>query len=100
MSDPEPLLNLSAEEISDRLFTPTIDLPEGVERIPLKAIRTNHVPMLAPAATLKGVDCQRIGLDVNRCLRSDDVHAAKRLDMHLGRVLLTPLSAQPVKRPE
>jgi len=68
MSDPEPLLSLSAEEISDRLFTPTIDLPEGVERIHLKAIRTNHVPMLAPAATLKGVDCQRIGLDVNRCL--------------------------------
>ena len=40
MTDPEPLLNLSAEEISDRLFTPASDLPEGVERIPLKAIHT------------------------------------------------------------
>ena len=68
MTDPQPLLRLTAEEISDRLFTPASDLPEGVERIPLKAIRTNHVPMVAPLATLKGVDCQRIALDPQRCL--------------------------------
>ena len=42
-------------------------MPEGVERIPLKAVHTNHVPMIAPAATLKGVDCKRIGLDPQRC---------------------------------
>jgi exodeoxyribonuclease-1 len=68
MSDPEPLLSLSAEQISDRLFTPTADMPEGIERIPLKEIKGNHVPMIAPVATLKGVDCQRIGLDPQRCL--------------------------------
>ncbi len=67
MTDPEPLLSLTAEEISDRLFTPAHDLPEGVERIALKAIHSNHVPMVAPSATLKGVDCQRIGLDPQRC---------------------------------
>jgi exodeoxyribonuclease-1 len=67
MNDPEPLLNLTAEEISDRLFTPASDLPEGVERIALKTIHTNHVPMVAPAATLKNADCQRIGLDPQRC---------------------------------
>ncbi len=69
MTDPEPLLNLTADEVSDRLFTPANDLPEGVERIPLKAIATNHVPMIAPAATLKNVDCQRIGLDPKRCFK-------------------------------
>jgi exodeoxyribonuclease-1 len=73
MDDPEPLLCLSAGEISDRLFTPANDLPEGVERIALKAIHTNHVPMVAPAATLKGVDCRRIGLDPKRCIK----HAEK-----------------------
>ncbi len=67
MTDPEPLLGLDAGDISDRLFTPACDLPEGVERIPLKAIRTNHVPMVAPASTLKNVDCKRIGLDPERC---------------------------------
>jgi exodeoxyribonuclease-1 len=67
MTDPEPILSLSAEDISDRLFTPASDLPEGVERIALKAIHSNHVPMVAPAGTLKGVDCRRIGLDPERC---------------------------------
>lgn len=69
MSDPELLLNLEADEISDRVFTPSADLPEGVERIPLKEIKSNHVPMLAPLGTLKGVDCKRIGLNVDTCLR-------------------------------
>lgn len=73
MTDPEPLMSLSAEEISDRLFTPASDLPDDVERIALKAIHTNHVPMVAPVATLKGVDCQRIGLDQQRCFK----HAEK-----------------------
>jgi exodeoxyribonuclease-1 len=73
MIDPEPLLKLTAEQISDRLFVSADDLPEGVERIALKAIHSNHVPMIAPAATLKGVDCQRIGLDPQRCFE----HAKK-----------------------
>jgi len=73
MTDPDALLNLTADEITDRLFTPASDLPEGVERIPLKAIHTNHVPMVAPAVTLKNVDCQRIGLDPERCFK----HAEK-----------------------
>jgi len=77
MSDPESLLSLSAEEISDRLFTPASDMPEGVERIQLKAIHSNHVPMIAPQATLKGVDCQRIGLDIERCKK----HAEKLLQV-------------------
>ncbi len=75
MQDPEPLLNLTPEEISDRLYTPAADLPEGVERIALKAIHGNHVPMIAPAAVLKNVDCARIGLDPERCFQ----HAEKLL---------------------
>jgi len=77
MTDPDALLNLTADEITDRLFTPASDLPEGVERIPLKAIHTNHVPMVAPAATLKNVDCQRIGLDPERCFK----HAEKLIQV-------------------
>jgi len=68
MIDPEPLLTLTADQITDRLFVSAKDLPDGVERIALKAIHSNHVPMVAPMATLKGVDCQRIGLDPQRCL--------------------------------
>jgi exodeoxyribonuclease-1 len=73
MTDPETLINATAEEISERVFTAGKDLPEGIERIPLKALHTNHVPMVAPAATLKDVDCQRIKLDPQRCF----AHAEK-----------------------
>jgi len=77
MTDPKSLLSLSAEEISERLFTPANDLPDGVERIALKAIHSNHVPMVAPASTLKGTDCKRIGLDPERCFE----HAEKLLPL-------------------
>ena len=67
MTDPEPLLNATADAIHDRVFTSAGDMPENVQRIPLKAVHLNHVPMIAPAATLKGVDCKRIGLDPQLC---------------------------------
>lgn len=70
MADPEPLLSCTAAEISDRVFVTAKDLPDGIERIPLKALHTNHVPMVAPAATLQGVDCKRIGLDPQRCMEN------------------------------
>ncbi len=79
MGDMEPLLELDAADIRDRVFTPSADLPEGVERIPLKTIGTNKVPMLAPAATLKGADPERIGLDVERC-RENARQLLERLD--------------------
>ena len=69
MADPRPLLELDAADIRDRVFTPAADLPADVERIPLKVIRINQVPMVAPAAVLRGVDTDRIGLDPERCRR-------------------------------
>jgi exodeoxyribonuclease-1 len=81
MIDPEPLINANAEDIAERIFTPARDMPEGVERIPLKAIHCNHVPMVAPAATLKGVDCKRIGLDPELCFAN-----AEKLKTVLGSI--------------
>lgn len=69
MADPSALLDLEADAIADRVFTPIADLPEGVERIPLKAVHSNKVPMLAPLAVLQDVDTLRIGLDRERCLQ-------------------------------
>ncbi|HEX7916325.1 exodeoxyribonuclease I [Rudaea sp.] len=65
--DPMPLLELDADEIADRVFTPRADLPEDVERIPLKTVHANKSPALAPLSALNGVDTARIGLDVERC---------------------------------
>jgi len=46
------LLDLSADEIRARLFSPAGDLPDGVERVPLKTIHVNRAPILAPMSTL------------------------------------------------
>ena len=62
-SDPALLLDLSVEEIRARLFTRTEDLPEGVERIPIKGLKTNGVPMLAPLATLSDTAAERWRID-------------------------------------
>ncbi|RUM47513.1 MAG: exodeoxyribonuclease I, partial [Desulfocapsa sp.] len=50
--DPAPLLNLTVQEIQDRLFVSKKDLPEGEERIPLKTVHINKCPALAPMATI------------------------------------------------
>lgn len=69
MGDPAELVRGSAADIADRVFTPSADLPDGVTRLPLKLIHSNHVPMLAPPATLKDANPRRIGLDPDLCLR-------------------------------
>ncbi len=65
--DPTDLLDLDAEAIADRIFTARADLPEGIERIPLRTVHANRSPALAPLSVLKGVDTARIALDVERC---------------------------------
>lgn len=77
MTAPDDLISLDADDIADRVFTPTADLPDGVERIPLKAVHANKVPMLAEEKVLKGVDLARIGLDPARCHRHASQLAAQ-----------------------
>lgn len=67
-ADPDPLLRLDADAIRDRVFTRREDLPEGESRIPLKLVRANRCPALAPISVLQNVDLDRIGLDRDRCL--------------------------------
>ncbi|MCG8428328.1 MAG: exodeoxyribonuclease I, partial [Chromatiales bacterium] len=50
--DPTPLIELDEAEIHKRMFTPTSELPEGVERIPLKTVHINKSPVIAPLNTL------------------------------------------------
>ena len=46
--DPAPLLDLDVDAIRARLFTPVEDLPEGVERIPLKTCPRQPRPRPGP----------------------------------------------------
>ncbi len=50
--DPQPLFDLSAEEIRKKLYTRREDLAQGETRIPLKMISLNHAPVVVPLNTL------------------------------------------------
>jgi exodeoxyribonuclease-1 len=100
-TDPAAWLALDEDEIADRIFTPRADLPEGVERIPLRTVRANHAPALAPLSVLQGVDLTRLQLDLSRCqAHRDMLHAAAGLPEKLRRVFQRAAELPPPEDPE
>jgi exodeoxyribonuclease-1 len=75
--DPQALIEMSAEQIRQRVFVSSDDLAEGEARIPLKVIHINRSPVILPAAALKDVEgprqgeygeiVERLGLDLPAC---------------------------------
>jgi exodeoxyribonuclease-1 len=66
--DPKLLLELSADEIRQRLYTATKDLKSGEVRPALKTIHINKCPMVVPASMLKTIPVERQklwALDIN-----------------------------------
>ncbi|HJR73459.1 MAG TPA: exodeoxyribonuclease I [Luteimonas sp.] len=61
--EPETLLDLDAEAIADRLYTPVADLPEGEKRIGLKEVHTNRCPALVAWEHLRAADFERLQID-------------------------------------
>ncbi len=64
---PEALQSADLDELEARLFTPRADLPEGVERIPLKQVHINKCPVVAPLNTLSEARAEALGIDLARC---------------------------------
>ncbi|MEY5097397.1 MAG: exodeoxyribonuclease [Pseudomonadota bacterium] len=65
--DPRVLLELSATQVRERLFTRSEDLPEGVRRLPVKSVHLNKSPMVVGnLRTLKPELAQKWGLDLER----------------------------------
>ena len=65
--DPDTWAQLDPDDLAERMFTPRADLPEDIERPPLKEIQANRSPFVAPITALKGVDVARIKLDPDAC---------------------------------
>lgn len=100
-TDPQALLDLDAEDIADRLFTPRRDLPDDVERIPLKAVAINKSPALAPLSVLRRTDTLRIGLDPDRCMdHLRRLHEASDLNDKLRRVFASQSEVEASLDPE
>jgi len=85
--DPEPMLSLSPEEIQQRIFTATDDLPEGVARIPLKTVHINKCPVLAPISVIRQDDELRLEIDLALCYANiEKIKAATGLAEKLDQV--------------
>lgn len=61
--DPSDLINLDADTLRERLFTPYKELPEGVNRPALKTIHINKCPVVVPESTLNDDAAERLQLD-------------------------------------
>lgn len=70
--DPTPFLALDEASLRERLFVPTDALGEGVQRLPIKSVKTNMCPALAPMGTLDGAAARRIDLDIEICMLHRD----------------------------
>ncbi|HHO59146.1 MAG TPA: exodeoxyribonuclease I, partial [Thiotrichales bacterium] len=66
-ADPDSFLQIDAGEIAARLYTPARELPEGVERIPLKLVHINKCPVIVPLKTMDEAAAQRLQIDVAQC---------------------------------
>jgi exodeoxyribonuclease-1 len=72
-SDPGELRYLDVETLRLRLFTRSADLPEGVQRLPLKSVHLNKSPMVVGnLKTLAPAMAARWGIDLDAARR----HAA------------------------
>lgn len=81
-ADPQALIDLSAEEIAARVFTPQAELPHGLERIPLKLVHLNKCPVLATPKLLDEPAAQRLHIDKAAC------------EQHWRRLLQTDVAAK------
>ena len=90
-ADPEALLVLDPDDIADRLYTPTADLPEGESRIPLKEIHLNRCPALVAFDHLRGDDFARLRIDPDLAQRRAEIlRAADGLATKVRQVYARP----------
>lgn len=74
--DPTALLSLDAQDVRQRLFTRREDMPEGMERLPIKSVHLNKSPIVFGQLKALGPAAQRWQLDVDQALRHADKAAA------------------------
>ena len=67
MADPSVLLEASADEIRQLLFTRNDDLPEGTERPGLKSVHINKCPILVTAKMADPETAARLGISGEQC---------------------------------
>lgn len=67
--DPQVFMEMDATELGRHLFTANADLPEGTQRLPVKSVKINKCPALAPRNTLNPQAADHITIDLDTCHR-------------------------------
>ncbi len=62
--DPAQFVDLEPEALAARIFTRSDELPEGQKRLPVKSVRRNRCPVLAPLKTLDATAAERLEIDL------------------------------------
>lgn len=70
--DPVAFTDYDSETLADLLFTPAADLPEDMSRLPVKLIRSNRCPMIAPMAVIDSAARKRLDIDLRTIARHSD----------------------------
>jgi exodeoxyribonuclease-1 len=65
---PEEFLEADIDELAARLYTPAAELPEGIQRVPLKQIHINKCPVIVPLKTMDSEAAGRLNIDIDKCL--------------------------------
>jgi exodeoxyribonuclease-1 len=65
--DIAPLLELDADTLRERLYTPKAELGDD-SPVPVKLVHLNKCPVLAPGSTLRQEDAERLGINRQQCL--------------------------------
>lgn len=78
--DPAPLLDLTPEEVHERVFTAADDLPSGQSRLSLKAVHLNRCPVVATPKLLDEKTARRLGISLADC----EAHWQTLRGMELG----------------
>ncbi len=100
--DPQLLVQLSADEIAERVFTSSEQLDADTERVALKTVRLNRAPVVVPANTLTAAAADRWAIDVTRSrerLALIDQHSDE-IAAKLAVVFQPPLAASSPADPE
>lgn len=64
-ADPAPLFELDAEALAERLFTPAAQRAPGRAPVPIKTVKLNAAPVVAPASTLSSEAARRLDIDLD-----------------------------------
>ncbi len=89
--DPAVFLDLDIEGLRALLFVRDEDLPEGRERLPVKSVKINKCPALAPENLLDELVAERIAIDRQACnrhwelIRTDEEFMRRVVEAYSGR---------------